>query len=726
MKIKASHPVTHKEFISGLWLILFIVSVLLVNRLFNVPVHRTGAVANKLTSLDLQLTRVKAIAAEFLITYEKKDPLFTTNETEAEAEAKSVFNQLKIDVQYFRTLSYLAGEASVLNALDQLSDRITDYENNLNDFMLALYERGNAQTGLVSRWQEISNRLLSSAATLDDQLISKMNTVKQLEFRYLLTRDLRILEEVSVIAEEIRGSLSQKESVVHEADLDSYLKLTGNLIALDKRIGNAESGGVITGLTNASQNLGAAFDESRKLISEKGAQLSKRWNISKIGVIVLLTLFMVCLFVGTVRRLVFKPLRDLAGITETIAGGMVPEDYEASGRLTEIQSINRSIKDHLTFLHHKIAFARAINQKEIHAKLTMAGSGDLLGIELAKLQEGILEAAEKQVRNDEENRIRRFMNEGVARFGDILRAGSGNMADLSDAFIREMVKYLNAIQGGFFILDNNDLSVPELRLMSAFAYNRKKFLQKTVAFGEGLVGTCAREKQPINLTEIPPDYIHITSGLGDALPNNLLLIPVIHENELIGVLEIASLKKYKDYEIAFAREIAGNLGSTIVYTRNNLKTSELLMKSQQQALEMAEQEEEMRQNMEELKATQEESQRREEELSGVTAAISDALFVIEYDLKGTISHVNEKFRAFTGLEHHDIVGKKHEEIFRGEFTPDEVFWEKVQKGSQVVFEKVKAGNRSTLLKEHFAAVLNHKNTPVRYINFATDDRTGNS
>jgi PAS domain S-box-containing protein len=726
MKIKASIPVTKKEFITGLWLILFIVSVLLVNRLFSLPVNRTDTVANKITSVDLQITRLKAIAAEFVITYEKKDHLFTTNETKAEAGAKSAFSQLKGDVKYFRAIPYLAGEASVLNALDQLSDRITDYENNLNDFMLAIYERGNEQTGLVSRWQEISNRVLASAAALDEQVISKLNLVKQLEFRYLLTRDLRILEEISVIAEEIRGSLSQKESVIYEADLDSYLKLTGNLIALDKRIGNAETGGVIAGLTNASQDLGVAFDTSRKLISEKSARLSKQWNRSKIIVIGMLTLLVVCLFVGTVRRLVFKPLWDLAGITGTMAGGMVPEDYEASGKLPEIKSINRSIKDHLTFLYDKIAFARAINQKEIHAKLNLAGSGDLLGIELVKLQEGILEAAEKQVINDEENRIRRFMNEGVARFGDILRTGSNNMADLSDAFIRELVKYLNAIQGGFFIFENNDMSAPVLRLMSAFAYNRKKFLQKTVALGEGLVGTCAREKQPINLTEIPTDYINITSGLGDALPNNLLLIPVLHENELIGVLEIASLKKYRDYEITFAREIAGNLGSTIVYTRNNLQTSELLMKSQQQALEMAEQEEEMRQNMEELKATQEESQRREEELSGVTAAIADALFVIEYDLKGTISNVNEKFRAFTGMEHNDIVGRTHEEIFRGEFTPDEAFWENVQKSSQVVFEKVRAGNRSTQLKEHFTAVFNHKNTAVRYINFATDDRTGNS
>jgi PAS domain-containing protein len=290
-----------------------------------------------------------------------------------------------------------------------------------------------------------------------------------------------------------------------------------------------------------------------------------------------------------------------------------------------------------------------------------------------------------------------------------------------------MVKYLNAIQGGFFIFDDSDKASPVLNLVSAFAYNRKKYLQKSIAFGEGLVGTCAREKQIINITEIPAGYIEITSGLGDTLPDNLLLIPVMHENELIGVLEIASLKKYQDYEVNFSQEVARNLGSTIVYTRNNQRTSELLNMSQQQALEMAEQEEEMRQNMEELKATQEESNRREDELRGFAGAIRNTFLIIEYDLKGTIIDVNEKLCGFLRMHRDDMIGKTHADIFNGQLTTDPVFWEGLENnGQQLVTENILVGKKTYRLIEHFTTVFQQDNIAVKFINFATDDRAGNS
>ena len=263
-----------------------------------------------------------------------------------------------------------------------------------------------------------------------------------------------------------------------------------------------------------------------------------------------------------------------------------------------------------------------------------------------------------------------------------------------------------------------------LELVSSFAYNRKKYMQKSLYLGEGLVGTCAVEKQIINLTEIPEGYITITSGLGDTKPDNLLLVPVLHELELIGVLEIASLNLFKEHEIQFAGEVAGSLGATIIYARNNQRTSELLTKSQQQALEMAEQEEEMRQNMEELKATQEESSRREEEFRGIAEAIGQSLFVIEYGLDGVIREVNDKFCIFMGLTREDITGKEHHMVLAGSLNPDTLFWDELQRNNHVTLnEKVKIGKKQHQLKEHFSVVPNKDGIVVKYINFITEVTT---
>jgi PAS domain-containing protein len=231
----------------------------------------------------------------------------------------------------------------------------------------------------------------------------------------------------------------------------------------------------------------------------------------------------------------------------------------------------------------------------------------------------------------------------------------------------------------------------------------------------------------MNLTEIPKGYITITSGLGDTPPENLLLIPVLHENELLGVFEIASLKRFKQHEIEFSQEVAYSLGATLVNTRNNQKTAELLSKSQRQGIEMAEQEEEMRQNMEELKATQEESGRREEELKGVIDALGNALMIISYDTDGFVLDVNDRFCHFIGRDRNDIIGKSHLEIFNGTFTADRDFWLKVEEtGVQIIRETIRIGKKSYNIHEHFASVHNRSNITVKYINFVTDGRTGNS
>jgi PAS domain S-box-containing protein len=231
----------------------------------------------------------------------------------------------------------------------------------------------------------------------------------------------------------------------------------------------------------------------------------------------------------------------------------------------------------------------------------------------------------------------------------------------------------------------------------------------------------------MNITEVPAGYITITSGLGDTPPDNLLLVPVLHENEILGVVEIASLNKFRKHEIDFAQEVAFSLGSTLVTTRNNQRTSELLEKSQQQALEMAEQEEEMRQNMEELKATQEESSRREEELSGIANAIDHSLMIIEYNLEGKINNVNDNFCHFLGRDREELIGKSHQEALGGSLNADAAFWNELQKNDHLALtETLKIGRKSVEISEHFARVNNRNNAIVKYINFASNGRVGNS
>jgi PAS domain-containing protein len=142
---------------------------------------------------------------------------------------------------------------------------------------------------------------------------------------------------------------------------------------------------------------------------------------------------------------------------------------------------------------------------------------------------------------------------------------------------------------------------------------------------------------------------------------------------------------------------------------------------------MAEQEEEMRQNMEELKATQEESGRREEDYRGIAEALDQTLFRIEYDLNGIIRAVNEKLCIFLGRSSDEIVGHSHHEIFESTLKPDVHFWDELQKTCNLLYQRCKSWPEIISTEGTFLQRFrNNDGILVKFINFATDDRAGNS
>jgi len=209
---------------------------------------------------------------------------------------------------------------------------------------------------------------------------------------------------------------------------------------------------------------------------------------------------------------------------------------------------------------------------------------------------------------------RNWSTTGLAQIGNILRSSNSSIVQLYDNIIRFVIKYTESNQGGLFIFNEENETDSHLELVACYAFERKKFLSKKIGIGEGLVGQCFVEGERIYLLDVPEEYITITSGLGGANPSALLLVPMKVNEKLYGVIEIASFKKYEDYEIELVEKLAESIASTIATVRTNESTRMLLEKTQQQTEEMRAQEEEMRQNMEELEATQEEMRRKEKHL----------------------------------------------------------------------------------------------------------------
>jgi GAF domain len=222
----------------------------------------------------------------------------------------------------------------------------------------------------------------------------------------------------------------------------------------------------------------------------------------------------------------------------------------------------------------------------------------------------------KFVKAEDEKRL--WGTEGLAKFSEIARVNQSDIDKLSLEVVRFFAKYLGAQQGSLFILqDEVEGQEPSLELKACYAFDRKKFIQKTVPIGSGLVGQAYLEGKTTLLTAVPQGYVSITSGLGDTSPSCLVIVPMKYNDKVEAVLELASLKKFKEYEISFLEKAGEVIASSINATKTNERTTRLLRESQEQAEILRSQEEELRQSMEELQATQENIRRRENEQSQI-------------------------------------------------------------------------------------------------------------
>ncbi|MFN2126338.1 MAG: GAF domain-containing protein, partial [Anaerolineales bacterium] len=456
-------------------------------------------------------------------------------------------------------------------------------------------------------------------------------------------------------------------------------------------------------------------------LNSKSSQVirNRKKLIISLGIIaaLLLSVAYIYMILRLLKR-IKTPLLDTLRFIHDLAKGRLTSTELSTEAQYEFSMINENLNKLNESLKQKKTFVDDLLKQKFKADLSLQGKSDAFGKTLLALKENMRKARDEQMKHTRENEMRRYHNEGIAKFAGILRMASIDLTKLADAFIREIVKYLEAIQGGLFLVDEEDEK--QLHLTASFAYDRKKYVSKTIAIGEGLVGTCAIEKKTIHLKEIPEEYIEITSGLGDAPPNNLLLLPVMHEGTLIGVVEIASLKEFQKHQIELGESVSSNLAATIITTRVNTRTAQLLEKSQQQAAEMAEQEEEMRQNMEELKATQEESVRREEELEGILNAIDQSFYVLEYDIEGCITRVNQKVLYLLNLDADKVIGKRHIEVFGKGSKADSLLFASISEGKVVeLVEKVKINNKAVEITNTFSPIRSKSGETLRILNIMT-------
>lgn len=322
---------------------------------------------------------------------------------------------------------------------------------------------------------------------------------------------------------------------------------------------------------------------------------------------VILVLMAIFIAVITIRVQII-PLNYIKSVLKQLGKGVFPNE-KLKERNDELGEIAAAVNSLVKGLKEISTFSIEIGKGNFNWPFQPLSEEDILGNSLIKMREELRNAAIEEEKRKKEDEQRNWATQGIAKFSEILRQNNNDLDELSSNIISNLVNYLGANQGGIFIKEEEGDEII-LRLSACYAYDRKKFLEKTFKPGEGLIGRCYLERQTIFLTEIPKDYIKITSGMGEGTPTCLLIVPLMHNDIVYGVIELASFQVFEPYQIEFVERIASSIASTISIVQINIQTTRLLEQSRRQAEEMLTQEAQLKQTIEELKAAQDEAERR--------------------------------------------------------------------------------------------------------------------
>jgi HAMP domain-containing protein/CheY-like chemotaxis protein/GAF domain-containing protein len=297
-------------------------------------------------------------------------------------------------------------------------------------------------------------------------------------------------------------------------------------------------------------------------------------------------------------------------------------------------NVNRLAATLTTQIRAIAEVATAVTTGDLSRSITVEAAG-----EVAALKDNINEMIRNLRDTTRINTEQDWLKTNVAKFTRLLQ-GQRDLLTVSRLILSELAPLVSEQAGVFYINESGNGNGADndaaMRLLASYGYQERKSLSNRFQPGEGLVGQCMMERQRILLTEVPDDYIRISSGLGEAAPRNIVVLPILFEGEILAVLELASFNRFSDIHLTFLEQLTESIGIVLNTLAANMRTEELLKQSQSltqelqnqqqelqetnrrlelQAASLQKSEELLRQQQDELQQTNEELEEKAQQLS---------------------------------------------------------------------------------------------------------------
>jgi signal transduction histidine kinase/HAMP domain-containing protein/DNA-binding response OmpR family regulator len=249
----------------------------------------------------------------------------------------------------------------------------------------------------------------------------------------------------------------------------------------------------------------------------------------------------------------------------------------------------------------------AVTKGDLTRSITVEASGEVEELK-NNINEMIRNLREQTLKNTEQD----WLKTNLARFTRMLQ-GERDLSTVSNLVLSELAPLINAQHAVFYVTDRDDEGHTVLNLAASYAFNNRKHLANQFKLREGLIGQCAYEKSRILLANVPKDYVQISSGLGEAPPANIIVLPALFEGEVKAVIELATFGEFNETQMAFLDQLMESIGIVLNTIAANMRTEGLLKQSQLLTSELQAQQEELKKTNDRLEQ-QAASLRQSEEL----------------------------------------------------------------------------------------------------------------
>ncbi len=396
-------------------------------------------------------------------------------------------------------------------------------------------------------------------------------------------------------------------------------------------------------------------------------------------------------------KTVMKNLDLLDTYTEVLKHGNLPQNIKVT------QDELQDILDDVSYLTENLTrlkgFAQEVGKGNFDTDISVFNNEGELGTALAQMRQSL-----KEISIQEKNR--NWLNIGISQMSEIMRKHPDNLEELADELLAAMITYTHSNQGAIFILKNKE----SLEGIAYYAYGKKKHLQREIEVGHGLLGSAFQDGSTQLLTEIPKDYLLITSGLGKAAPKSLMLIPLKYQNNGLGIMEVASFEVYESHHLLFFETIASIFASTMTNITTNNKTKQLLVEAHANTARIFEQENLLREQTRNLEKLQEELVLDHQKLENEAMLLKQILHLVDMpianiDKEGKVLYINQLAASIFDVEPEMLINRTLLKLLPS--LQDEInFMEETQLKEKTIYQNISSGRgritpyQTTIIKIH--------------------------